>query len=62
MNKIDTVVADAIIKKANEQDTKKNFLNVMLVGMASEISKNCKYKCVDRSRHRVSKINVCANV
>ena len=25
--------------------------NVMLVGMASEISKNYTYKCVDRSRH-----------
>ena len=24
---------------------------VMLVGMASEISKNYTYKCVDRSRH-----------
>ena len=23
----------------------------MLVGMASEISKNCTYKCVDHSRH-----------
>ena len=32
------------------QDTK-TFQNVMLVGMASEISKNYTYKCVDRSRH-----------
>ena len=29
----------------------KHFQNVMLVGMASEISKNFTYKCVDRSRH-----------
>ena len=29
----------------------KHFQNVMLVGMASEISKNYTYKCVDRSRH-----------
>ena len=29
----------------------KHFQNVMLVGMASEISKNYKYKCADRSRH-----------
>ena len=43
----DTVVANATTKKVNEQDTK----NVMLVGMASEISKNYTYKCVDRSRH-----------
>ena len=28
-----------------------HFQNVMLVGMASEISKNYTYKCVDRSRH-----------
>ena len=28
-----------------------HFHNVMLVGMASEISKNYTYKCVDRSRH-----------
>ena len=32
------------------QDTK-HFQNVLLVGMASEISKNYTYKCVDRSRH-----------
>ena len=32
------------------QDTK-TFPNVMLVGMASKISKNYTYKCVDRSRH-----------
>ena len=32
------------------QDTK-HFQNVMLVVMASEISKNYTYKCVDRSRH-----------
>ena len=31
--------------------TQKHFQNVMLVGMASEISKNYTYKCVDRSRH-----------
>ena len=42
----DTVVANATTKKVNEQDT-----NIMLVGMASEISKNYRYKCVDRSRH-----------
>ena len=29
----------------------KHFQNVMLVGMASKISKNYTYKCVDRSRH-----------
>ena len=29
----------------------KHFQNVMLVGMASEISKNYTYKFVDRSRH-----------
>ena len=29
----------------------KHFQNVMLIGMASEISKNYTYKCVDRSRH-----------
>ena len=39
----DTVVANAVIKKVNEQDTK-HFQNVMLVGMASEISKNYSYK------------------
>ena len=46
----DTVVANATTKKVNEQDTK-HFQNVMLVGMASEVSKNYTYKCVDRSRH-----------
>ena len=46
----DTVVANVTTKKVNEQDTK-HFQNVMLVGMASEISKNYTYKCVDRSRH-----------
>ena len=30
---------------------KKHFQNVMLVGMASENSKNYTYKCVDCSRH-----------
>ena len=29
----------------------KHFQNVMLVGMASEISKNYTYKRMDRSRH-----------
>ena len=29
----------------------KHFQNVMLVGMANEISKNYTYKCVDRSTH-----------
>ena len=29
----------------------KHFQNVMLVGMACEISKNYTYKCVDHSRH-----------
>ena len=29
----------------------KHFQNVMLVGMASKISKNYTYKCVDCSRH-----------
>ena len=39
----DTVVANAMTKKVNEQDTK-TFQYVMLVGMASEISKNYSYK------------------
>ena len=39
----DTVVANATTKKVNEQDTK-TFPKVMLVGMASEISKNYSYK------------------
>ena len=43
----DTVVANATTKKLIQ----KHFQNVMLVGMASEISKNYTYKCVDRSRH-----------
>ena len=38
--------ADAIRYKIQ-----KHFLNVTLVGMASENSKNYTYKCVDRSRH-----------
>ena len=46
----DTVVANATTEKVNEQDTKHS-QNVMLVGMASKISKNYTYKCVDRSRH-----------
>ena len=29
----------------------KHFQNIMLVGMASKISKNFTYKCVDYSRH-----------
>ena len=39
--------------RANRSYTKtqKHFQNVMLVGMASEISKNYTYKCVDRSTH-----------
>ena len=44
----DTVVANAMTKKLYEQE---HFQNVMLVGMASENSKNYTYKCVDRSRH-----------
>ena len=43
-----TVVANATTKMNKIQ---KHFLNVMLVGMASQISKNYTYKCVDRSRH-----------
>ena len=35
-------------KGLQKQNTNKMF---MLVGMASEISKNYTYKCVDRSRH-----------
>ena len=35
----------------NYNKIQKHFQNVMLVGMASEISKNYTYKCVDRSRH-----------
>ena len=37
--------------RMNIHKTQKHFQNVMLVGMASEISKNYTYKCVDRSRH-----------
>ena len=40
----DTVVANATTKKVNEQDTKTFPKCVMLVGMASEISKNYSYK------------------
>ena len=32
-------------------EIQKHFQTVMLVGMASEISKKYTYKCVDRSRH-----------
>ena len=46
----DTVVANAMTK--NEMNKiQKHFQNVMLVGMASENSKNYTYKCVDRSKH-----------
>ena len=45
-----TVVANVMTQKVNEQDTK-HFQNIVLVGMASEITKNYTYKCVDRSRH-----------
>ena len=37
--------------KLSEYKIQKHFPNVMLVRMASEISKNYTYKCVDRSRH-----------
>ena len=37
-----------------KQDTK-HFQNVMSAGMASEISKNYTYKCVDRSIHNGAK-------
>ena len=47
--KVDTVVATETTKKVNEMQ--KHFQNVMLVGMASEISKKYTYKCVDCSRH-----------
>ena len=48
----DTVVANATTKKVKLiNKIQKHFQNVMLVGMASEISKNYTYKCVDRSRH-----------
>ena len=33
----------------------KKIKNFMLVGMASELSKNYRYKCVDRSRHNTIK-------
>ena len=36
---------------SNYYKIQKHFQTVMLVGMASEISKNYTYKCVDRSRH-----------
>ena len=38
-------------KQTHIYKIQKHFQNVMLVGMASEISKNYTYKCVDRSRH-----------
>ena len=39
-------------RQKNEMNKiQKHFQNVMLVGMASENSKNYTYKCVDRSRH-----------
>ena len=41
--RVATVVANATTTKVNKQDTK-HFQNVMLVGMASEISKNYSYK------------------
>ena len=37
--------------KAIFNKIQKHFQNVMLVGMASENSKNYTYKCVDHSRH-----------
>ena len=37
--------------KVNMYKIQKHFQNVMLVGMASKISKNYTYKCVDCSRH-----------
>ena len=36
----------------NINKIQKHFQNIMLVGMASEISKNYTYKCVDRSRQQ----------
>ena len=39
------------LPQSNLSKIQKHFQNVMLVGMASEISKNYTYKCVDRSRH-----------
>ena len=39
------------VHKPKMYKIQKHFQNVMLVGMASEISKNYTYKCVDRSRH-----------
>ena len=39
------------VQKLDLDKIQKHFQNVMLVGMASEISKNYTYKCVDRSRH-----------
>ena len=38
-------------RKCTIYKIQKHFQNVMLVGMASENSKNYTYKCVDRSRH-----------
>ena len=40
----------------------KHFQNVMMVGMASENSKNYIYKCVDRSRHNGICLGVCVCV
>ena len=37
--------------KSSIDKIQKHFQNVMLVGMASKISKKYAYKCVDRSRH-----------
>ena len=45
-NKREEIVSTPIIYKIQ-----KHFQNVMLEGMASKISKNYTYKCVDRSRH-----------
>ena len=44
------VVCYELIEKQNRYKIQKHFQNVMLVGMASKISKNYRYKCVDRSR------------
>ena len=51
------VMCECFVKFHNEvyvhsyNKLQKHFQNIMLVGMASEISKNYTYKCVDRSRH-----------
>ena len=47
---VSSLVDEGTVRQIKVQQ-QKHFQNVMLVGMASEISKRYTYKCVDRSRH-----------